>query len=320
VRAVTALADYFDRERIDPATVSADDFLAEIFAGIPGRVMLCRPNMRTGGYQQQFWRPGLCATLPPDAWLFAIATVNGLADGMVRRRYEDLRRHACIVLDDVGTKIDRDRITLPPSWVLKTSVKLWDRAARKEAPDGEPVANMQIGYVIDAGMDPGSARLLLKALADNKVTDEGATAATQPFRLPGSLNFKHDPPFAARLVVWEPSARYLPSEIARHYNLGPKPKPAEPRPITRRFDNDDDPVWRALQLGRHLLSDQPRNGWYAIRCPWQDEHHNHSLDGKPDSGIAYKPRHAGLGAAFKCFHGSCASRGWRDLHDLLVRS
>jgi hypothetical protein len=286
----------------DPSTVTADQFLVEIFAGIPGRVVLCRPTAE-GHFDQQFWKPGLCATLPPGCWYFCIAAVKGLADdGKVRRRFGDLLRHGCIVLDDIGTKIDRDLIILPPSWVLESSPGNW-----------------QVGYIIDSGMDPGSARLMLAALADAKLMDAGAKAATQPFRLPGSLNFKHDPPFAARLVVWEPQTRYLPSEIARAYDLGPKPKPVEPRPVTRRFRDDGDPVWRALQAGRYVLSDKPRNGWYAIRCPWESEHGDHSMDGKPDSGIAYNPRHAGLGAAFKCFHGACAARGWADLYNLLVR-
>jgi len=264
------------------------------------------------GFDQQFWEHGLCATLPSDTWYFAIGSVKGLArGGKVRRRFEDLRRVACIVLDDVGTKIDRDLVTLPPSWVLKTSVKDWN---------GVPTDNMQVGYILDGGMDPGTARLMLNALADRKLMDPAAKAVTQPFRVPGSLNKKHTRPFAAHLIVWNPQARYLPSEIARHYDLGPpRPKVAPPPRVHVRHRDDSDPVWRALLAGRYVLSDKPVNGWYPIRCPWQDEHHEHAMDGKPDSGIAYKPRHAGLGAAFKCFHGSCAARGWRELHDLLVR-
>ena len=301
--------------------VTADGFVAEIFAGIPGRVVLCRPNPKGHYFEHQFWKPGLCATLPPDCWFFCISTVNGLADdGKVRRRKSDLRRTACLVLDDVGTRIERTVVTLPPSWVLKTSVKLWDHVAGEEAPDGRPTDNFQIGYIIDSGMDPGSAGLLLQALKTNdELKDAVLTAVTQPYRLPGSINRKHDPPFASCLVVWEPATRYLPSEIARHYALPPKPKAPEPRPVFRRFRDDGDSVWQALQRGRYVLSDKPVNGWYPIKCPWQDEHHEHSMDGRADSGIAYKPRHAPLGAAFKCFHSCCTGRGWRDLYDLLVR-
>ena len=221
----------------------------------------------------------------------------------------------------IGTSIDREPVTLPPSWVLKTSVKLWDHAAGKEAPDGTPTDNLQVGYILDGGMDPASAHLLLEALKKNDaLKDAVLTAGTQPFRLPGSLNLKHKPSFAACLVVWQPQTRYLPSEIARHHDLGPKPKPVVENRVVHRFRDDGDKVWRALQAGRFVLADKPINGWYPIRCPWQDDHREHSMDGRIDTGIAYRPRDAGLGAAFKCFHSSCAARGWRDLYDLLVRT
>ena len=309
-----------DQTASTASAVTADEFLIEIFAGIPGRVVLCKPNAK-GHFDQQFWQPGLCAALPAGCWYFAISTVHGPAeDGKVRRRYVDLRRTACLVLDDVGTRIRCEAVTLAPSWVLKTSVKLWDHAIGKEAPDGAPTDNMQVGYILDSGMNPASARLLLEALKKNDaLKDAVLTAGTQPFRLPGSLNLKHDPPFASRLILWDPQTRYLPSEIARHYDLPPKPKPVVETSLVRRFPDGGDPVWRALQRGNYLLSDKPRQGWYPIKCPWQDEHREHSMDGKPDSGIAYKPRHAGLGASFKCFHSSCTARGWRDLYDLLVR-
>jgi hypothetical protein len=307
---------------VDPSTITADDFLIEIFAGIPGRVVLCRQGRGNGGFYQLPWRPGLCATLPPACWYFCISTSVApiKPNGTITRQFVDLRRTACIVLDDVGTRIPREVVTLPPSWVLKSSVKLWDHAAGKEAPGGAPTENFQIGYILDGGVDPSSAARLLDAIERNVDIDEAVlTAVTQPYRVPGALNLKHDPPFAARLVLWEPSTRYLPSEIARHYAVTPPPKPAEPRPITRRFDNDDDQVWRALQRGRYLLSDQPRHGWYAVKCPWQDQHHDHSMDGKAGSGVAYKPRQGDRGAVFKCFHSSCASRSWSDLFRLLVR-
>ena len=80
-----------------------------------------------------------------------------------------------------------------------------------------------------------------------------------------------------------------------------------------------DPVWEALQRGGYVIGEK-QAGWIPIVCPWQDEHGDHSMDGKPDSGVAYKPRAEGRGASFKCFHSACIERGWRDLFDRLVRS
>ena len=83
--------DPFARDFVEPASVTADQFLTEIFFDIPGRVVLCRPA--GGGFTQQFWEPGLCATLRPGCWYFCIGTVHGLAeDGTVRRRKGDLHR------------------------------------------------------------------------------------------------------------------------------------------------------------------------------------------------------------------------------------
>jgi hypothetical protein len=298
-----------------PADPTADQFLTEIFAGIAGRVVLCEPNPG-GWFDQQFWSPGLCASLPPACWYFTMSTARGLADdGRVHRRYADLERTGCLVLDDAGTRLPLSVITLEPSWVLYTSTKLWDFTTGKESPNGEPADNHQVGYILDSGMRPTSATLLLRELKKTVLGPLVLTAATQPYRLPGSVNTKKGKLFIAKLVHWVPERRYLPSEIARHYDLGPKPRIA-PRPNIR-YRNDGDPVWSALRRGGYVL-DKPHAGWWPIRCPWEDEHGDHSMDGKPDSGIGYRPRQGGLGAAFKCFHTACLQRGWLHLFDKLV--
>ena len=192
--------------------------------------------------------------------------------------------------------------------MLTTSVKLWDHAAGKESPDGTPTDNMQVGYIVDAGMDPATAGLLLEALKKkDALKDAVLTAVTQPYRLPGSLNLKHDPPFAARLILWDPQTRYLPSEIASAYALGPKPKTVPRRRAAPRFHHDsDDPVWRALQAGRYVLSDKAAQRLVSDPVPVGGRP-SRALDGRK---AGQRRRLQAETGGFKCFH-SLLRRGPR---------
>ena len=313
------MSDPFARERGDPASISADQFLTEIFTGIPGRVVLCEPNLKHNGFDQQFWTPGLCDTLPPRTWYFCISSVKGRADdGKVRRRYAELQCTACLILDDVGTRLPFSVVTLEPSWVLYTSTKLWNSTLGAEASDGEPTDNHQVGYILDGGMEPSSAARLLQQLKKTVLNPLVLTAATQPYRLPGSVNTKKGKHYVAKLVHWVPEHRYLPSEIAAHFAILP-PRPRR-RPVRRSVHfNDDgrDPVWKEFRRRGWVLGD-PVGDWWPVRCPWQHLHGDHSMDGQPDSGICYRLRMGGGPALFKCFHSACVERTWIDCFDELV--
>lgn len=307
---------HFVNDRRAPTTIEGDEFLTQIFANIPGKVVLCRPN--GSGFAQQFWKPGLCAILPPAPWYFCMSTVRGLADdGKVRRRNIDLECTACLVLDDVGTRLPPSVITLEPSWVLYTSTKLWNANTHSESPLGEPVDNYQVGFILNGGMESRSAARLLQQLKKTALGPLVLTAATQPYRIPGSVNYKHDPPCVAKLIHWLPERRYTPSEIAQRFAILPPRPPRRPSRRTQLHDDAGDPVWEQFRR-RGWVMGEPSGDWWPVRCPWQDLHSDHSMDGSADSGVAYRPRMGGELALFKCFHSSCVERKWIDCFDELV--
>jgi hypothetical protein len=68
-----------------------------------------------------------------------------------------------------------------------------------------------------------------------------------------------------------------------------------------------------------VLSERNEEGWYAIECPWHDEHTNGEVNGRDTKYIR-----AGEGQltedgtpypvpVFHCFHDSCSDRGYGDL-------
>ena len=57
------------------------------------------------------------------------------------------------------------------------------------------------------------------------------------------------------------------------------------------------------------------SGWMEVRCPWVADHTNAA-----DTGAAIrKPADDnGWYGAFRCHHGHCADRGWRELTEWLA--
>ncbi|MCB2173742.1 RepB family DNA primase [bacterium] len=99
--------------------------------------------------------------------------------GTYRRQKKYFNALHAVMLDDVGTKVDRDRLTLPPSWLLETSP-----------------GNYQAGYLLEAPLvDPSMADRLMKAVINANLCDPGADGPqTRLARLPVGVNGKHDPP------------------------------------------------------------------------------------------------------------------------------
>ena len=269
-------------------TIGSDTFIAEIFAGVAGVpvVALMRPVRNFKGRQvQRAWTPDFFAHQAPGAWCFCTSTTSTVENGYARRRKQDLAVTACIVLDDVGSKVDRARVDAllpPPSWVLMSSM-----------PKGT-AGNFQFGYILDGGEPPADAGRLLERLAGVGLTDAGAKDAAHIFRLPGSLNEKYDPPFAARLEAWAPDRRYTLAELAAQ--LPP--------------ENDDQVVaWLERQgmVHRHRS-----DSGLDITCPWAAEH-TRGTDG--DTSTTYWSASGGRVPGFRCLHGHCEGRDVKTLFE-----
>lgn len=124
---------------------------------------------------------------------FSLARFQPDEKGQYRRRKSHFQGLYAVMLDDLGSKVSLDRLTLPPSWLLETSP-----------------GNYQAGYLLDKPLTEGkTADKLMNAIINAGLCDPGATGPmTRLARLPIAVNAKHEPPFFCRMVIWEPERRY----------------------------------------------------------------------------------------------------------------
>jgi hypothetical protein len=245
--------------------------------------------------------------LPRDANnYFTPAVFNPDKDGKYRRKKKHFQALHAVVLDDVGTKVLKERLTLPPSWLLETSP-----------------GNYQAGYLLHEPLsDVGIADRLMNAIVAAGLCDPGANGpSTRLARLPIAVNGKHSPPFSCRMLMWSPELRYTVEELIAGLQLEME-NPGRPRRQgTRSIQErpaDGDPVFipppdenAVLVALRHsgLYKAPLGEGKHDITCPWVKEH-----TGQVNSGTAYfePDDHWPIGG-YKCQHGHCADRHIRDL-------
>lgn len=241
---------------------------------------------------------------------FSLATFRPDDSGRYRRQkscFQDLR---AVMLDDIGTKVNRERITLPPSWLLETSP-----------------GNCQAGYLLDDPLRDGLlADRLMQAIVDAGLCDPGANGPRSRLaRLPVGGNGKHTPVFDCRLIEWDPMRRYSVGELVDGLELDLR-EHRRPRrkstPTPQVLPSEGDPVLIPGPTENAVLSairdrglyKQPLgDGKHDVTCPWVHEH----TDGV-DGGTAYfEPDGRWPLGGFKCLHGHCASRRVRDLLEFL---
>lgn len=237
---------------------------------------------------------------------FSLATFRPDDTGRYRRQKARFFALHAVMLDDVGTKVSMERLTLDPSWLLETSA-----------------GNYQAGYLLSEPLENGAeADRLMNAIINAGLCDPGANGPRSRLaRLPLAVNGKHTPPFRCRLAEWSPGRRYSVDELADGLDLEiaevgrPKrdrSRPGQDRPV------DGDPVWIARPEGNAVIAALRNRGLYKkplgdgkhdMTCPWVAEHTN-----AVDSGTAYfePDDHWPIGG-FKCLHGHCNGRHIRDL-------
>ena len=300
----------------DTYTVSNDDFLLTGFgedleaarpvlvsfngnpANAPGRVWTGKPWMGDAD---------LSTALPANANnYFSLAVFRPDEAGQYRRQKARFIALYAVMLDDVGTKVAMERLTLPPSWLVETSP-----------------GNYQAGYLLrEPLMDGLTADRLMKAIIAAGLCDPGANGPTARLaRLPMAINGKHTPPFACRMVTWSPELRYSVDELVDglELNLASTTRPTRQRSRgVQQRPSDGDPVWIPRPDENSVLVALRDRGLYKvplgagkhdITCPWLNEHTN-AVDG----GTAYfEPDDNWPIGGFKCLHGHCADRHVRDL-------
>jgi hypothetical protein len=272
------------------------------FAGSPASVS---PKAWVGTPWQG--TPEVSACLPASTNnYFSLAVFRPDEAGTFRRQKTRFMALYAVMLDDIGTKVAMDRLTLPPSWLLETSA-----------------GNHQAGYLLREPLADGSvADRLMNAIVAAELCDPGANGPRARLaRLPEAVNGKYTPPFRCRMVKWSPKLRYSVEELVDGLRLEMASASRSTRQSARPGQEragDGDPVWipRPEENGvlvalrdRGLYKAPLGDGKHDITCPWVKQH-----TGEVDGGTAYfEPDDNWPIGGFKCLHGHCAARHVRDL-------
>ena len=280
------------------------DFLSAVFEVLPDRAQAMfvtfAGDPRSVKKSAWYARPWQADSAAPDIAnnLFAIGSYYPGDDGQMRRKKSHFAALHAVMLDDLGTKVPLERVTLPLSWLIETSP-----------------GNHQGGFILSAPIeDAAGADRLMNAIIAAGLCDPGAGGPTARLaRLPVGANGKHEPPFAHVLKVWAPTRRYAVEELVEGLDIelppAGRPKPvrkanAEKRPPDTQPDDDvhvprpaENPVIMALKT-RGQYKSPLGGGKHDVTCPWCHEH-----TGGLDTGAAYfEPDDLYPTGGFKCLH------------------
>lgn len=236
--------------------------------------------------------------------------------GEFRRRKENFAGGLLLMIDDIGTgkgaKFPLSVLDpLPPSAMIETS------------PD-----NFQGIYLFDRLVDDmAEFNALIQAFIQRQFlgNDTGQAGVNRVFRPPIGINGKpkyydeHGRPWRVRCTDWHPERRYSVQDIIKAFDLTLIRERRAPKGATggrgdriRHFME----VRAALRGAGMLKREDPDySGWIHVRCPWTAYHTDQA-----DNGAAIRLPEAENDwfGAFRCHHGHCEGRGWRDLTDWLT--
>lgn len=237
-------------------------------------------------------------------------------DGSFKARKD--RSAAChfLMLDDIGTKIQFDRLNgFEFSWLIETSP-----------------GNYQGGIILaDPITDGAVATRLLNGLINAGFCDPGAKGPQSRWaRLPVAINGKSKyvdtagMPFRCRLIVWRPEKRSTPQEIENQFQLklAPLGRPKKETQLTRSRGNDFDEVLTPKAVENPVISALKALGLYKtplgsgkhdITCPWVHEH----TDGSDSGTACWEPDKIYPHGGFNCMHSHGGELSIRHLLEYL---
>lgn len=301
-----AESDKTDRTYID----SNLDFLNAIFGNelkdeMP--VIVSFPenprSVSAGKWKGKPWNPSAPDLPHGNNNYFSLAVFKPDENGRINRKKDQFSDLYAVMLDDLGTKIPMERLTLPSSWLIETSE-----------------GNHQAGYILTTPINDGKlADRLMNAIIDAGLCDEGAGGVRARLaRLPFAVNGKIDPALQCRLKEWNPDLRYSADDLVHKLELDmSEKKKKKANGSSQRPDGHDEifrdcpsenPVITALNA-KGLYKTPLGNGKHDITCPWVCEHTEQA-----DGGTAYfEPDDTHPIGGFKCLHGHCANRHVREL-------
>lgn len=304
-------------DKTDFLEISNADFMKSLFGELSENerpiVVSFAGNPNTATKSSWYGKPYIEGetAFPSDANNFTSFAVYVRDDnGKYRRKNAQFAALHAVMLDDIGTKVLSDRVTLQPSWIIETSP-----------------SNFQYGFMLSAPLcNAKEANNLLDGIIKAGLSDPGANGAcTRIGRLPVGFNGKHTD-WQCKLVSWQPQLRYSVQEIIDSLQIEivetaqqrrTKPKGSKGDQLTDSDDihipkADENPVITALKAAG-LYKQALGEGKHDITCPWLDNHTD-----KVDHGTAYfEPNESYPLGGFKCLHGHCANNRVGSLHDFL---
>lgn len=240
---------------------------------------------------------------------FSLSSFFRKDDGILRRRKADFSSLHAIMLDDIGSKIDRSKLLLPPSWLIKTSP-----------------GNFQAGYILDIPVkDANLADQLMKEIIAAGLSDPGAGGPTARLaRLPVGSNGKHNGNPSTELHVWEPSLHYSIDEIAAAYELDMTPQSNRRQADSRNLSQADNiliPAPKTNPVVEHLKKHglykaDLGEGKHDVTCPWVDEH----TAGIDHASCYFEPNALYPTGGFSCLHSHGPDLSIRNLLEYLQLS
>ena len=266
-----------------------DKFLSNVFGDVPddeivGIVQRGKDNF---GWLVIPYKKSRTKLRPDAASYYCISTLKKPEPGEpLRRLMPNMAKTYGLVCDDVGTKILASKFEgkFLPHYVMETS-------------------NGNFQYHYNVRMAPEQGQVLIEALIEAGYSDPGARDVHRLVRLPGSLNYKYDPPFVSRLVEenWD-MPPYTFEEMVADFGLTPR-EPTLLRLTKRAWSGDTggDVILKWLTEKGMVLSEPNDDGWLFIECPWAAEHSDGRSDAKWRVGN-------GTTGSYYCFHGSCQHR------------
>ncbi len=226
---------------------------------------------------------------------FTISLFEPTSDGQARRRKELFKATYCIVIDDVGEKINPSLLfdKPAPSWILETSP-----------------GSQQWGYILD---EPCYNRQKVESLLQGIVAkicpdgiDSGMLGVTRYVRLPEGYNTKakkvalnNGEIFKCRMILWQPETKINIDLFAKSFeiSLAKIKLHIQNKEISFITDHTNHPIWTIITCKEQLEQSK-----YMISCPWQ---YNHTS--QEDTGTFLIINSYGR-LGFKCHHGHCAHR------------
>lgn len=194
--------------------VSNEEFIAGLFPKLPGGavVAVCsKPGDPTqGGWYPMRADKAIERLLPSHNNYVNGASINPLADGTVSVKKEQAAAVHFLMLDDVGTKVDRNKLGgLLPTYEIETSP-----------------GNSQMVFVFET---PLISQKLFKAMQDaafaQGLSDPGANGVTRWTRMPNSVNGKEKHRGTdgksprCKVKQWNPTVRYKVGAIVEAFKL-----------------------------------------------------------------------------------------------------